>query len=344
MSIGLIPRNRLKWIPKRYKLAHAYCFFLHDECVRALVEYEAARAHLVTINFESQVSAEEFQKLAEKDPTEALLRTGYPDEARRVVVNAITMGMVSDCLHHIFEALKCFEKRKIVVGFNLLRKPLKQNLLYLAWMLGDEDGFYTEFMSGNPENLSQKKVGSLRKEIFAKAISMMPDGSPFIPEILERLIYDRKYDSGFERAFEHAVHLITVERMELRTTPQNFNFIFKSYADDDTYDALYQRLPYLLFFLAHTILDLFDRMRRMDEGVKTAFAIRSLFAFSLLEGGEGKKATLKELSTMLSNIACAYCKAPLKVTSHNAGRIVLTDGFRCTNCGKKNLIAFSWAF
>lgn len=205
-------------------------------------------------------------------------------------------------------------------------------------------GFTPEFMSGNPENLSQKKVGSLRKEIFAKAISMMPDGSPFIPEILERLIYDRKYDSGFERAFEHAVHLITVERMELRTTPQNFNFIFKSYADDDTYDALYQRLPYLLFFLAHTILGLFDRMRRMDEGVKTAFAIRSLFAFSLLEGGEGKKATLKELSTMLSNIACAYCKAPLKVTSHNAGRIVLTDGFRCTKCGKKNLIAFSWAF
>ena len=80
MSIGLIPRNRLKWIPKRCKLAHAYCFFLHDECVRALVEYETARAHLVTINFESQVSAEEFQKFAEKDPTEALLRTGYPDE------------------------------------------------------------------------------------------------------------------------------------------------------------------------------------------------------------------------------------------------------------------------
>jgi hypothetical protein len=344
MSVGLVPRNRLKWIPNRWRLAHSYCFFLHDECVRALVEYEAAGAHLVTVNFESQVSAEEFSRLAKEDPTEALVKTGYPAEARRVVINTIIIGMVADCLHHIFEALKCFEKRKVVVGFNLLRKPLKQNLLYLAWMLGDEDGFYTEFMSGNPENLSQKKVGNVRKEIFTKAIAKMPKGSPFIPEIFEKLIYDRKFDYGFERAFVHAVHLITIEGIELRTALQNFNFLFKSYADDDTYDALYSWAPHLLFFLAHTILGLFDRMRNMEGGVKTAFAVRSLFAFTLLEGGAGKKATLKELNRMLSGVACDHCKGPLKATLHNAGRILLTDSFRCATCRRKNLLAFSWAF
>jgi hypothetical protein len=344
MSVGFIPRNRLKWIPKRRRLAHSYCFFLHDECIRAFAEYEAAGAHLVTINFESQVSAEQFSRLAKEDPTEALVRTGYPAEARRVVINTIVMMMVSDCLHHIFEALKCFEKRKIVVGFNLLRKPLKQNLLYLAWILGDEDGFYTEFMSGNPENLSQKKIGNLRREIFTKAIANIPNGSPFDPDILEKLIYDRKFDRGFERAFEHAVHLITVERMELRTAPKNFNFIFKSYADDDTYDALYNWLPYLLFFLAHTMLGLFDRMRNMEGGVKTAFAVRSLFAFTLLEGGSGEKATLEELNKMLSGVVCDHCKAPLKVTPHNAGRILLTDSFRCATCRRKKPLAFSWAF
>lgn len=176
MSVGLIPRNRLKWIPKEWRLAHSFCFFLHDECARALVEYEAAGAHLVTINFESQVSEEEFSKLNNEDPFEALVRTGYPEQARRGLINTIIMGMVSDCLHHIFEALKCFEKRKVVVGFNLLRKPLKQNLLYLAWMLGNEDGFYSEFISGDPENLSQKKIGNLRQEIFTNAIAKMPEG------------------------------------------------------------------------------------------------------------------------------------------------------------------------
>jgi hypothetical protein len=196
----------------------------------------------------------------------------------------------------------------------------------------------------NPENLSQKKIGNLRRQIFTNAIEKMPTGSPFVPEILEKLIYDRKFDYGFERAFEHAVHLITIERLELRTAPRNFNFIFKSYADDDTYDALYSWAPYLLLFLAHAIFGLFDRMRNMEEGVKTAFGVRSLFAFTLLEGGAGNKATLKELNKMLSGVACDHCKAPLKVTFHNAGRILLTDSFRCASCRHKNLLAFSWAF
>lgn len=344
MNVGLISRNRLKGIPRRWRLAHSYCFFLHDECVRALVEYESAGAHHVTINFESQISVEEFSRLADEDPTEALLKTGYPAEARRVVLNTIMMGMVSDCLHHLFEALRCFEKRKIVVGFNLLRKPLKQNLLYLAWMLGDEDGFYTEFMSGNPENLSQKKIGNLRLEIFSKAIARMPEAVPFVPEMLEKVIYDRKFNLGFEQAFEHAVHLITIERLELRTAPQNFNFIFKNHADDDTYDALYSWAPYILFFLAHVILELFNRMRSMDGGVKTAFAVRGLFTFMLLEGGTGEKVMLNELNRMLANVACDHCKAPLKVTSFNAGRILLTDSFRCAMCRRKNNLAFSWAF
>lgn len=344
MSIGLIPGNRLKWIPKRWRLAHSYCFFLHGECVRALVEYEAARAHLVTIKFESHVSANEFNELAKEDAVEALLRTGYPAQARRVIINTIIMAMVSDCLHHLFEALKCFEKRKIVVGFNLLRKPLKQNLLYLAWMLGDEDGFYAEFMSGDPSNLSQKKIGNLRQKIFAAAIAKMPTGSPFIPEAIERLIYDRKFEHGFERAFEHAVHLITIERLELRTTPQNFNFIFKSASDEDTYDALYSWLPYILFFLTRTILELFDRMQSMQEGVKLAFGVRSLFAFSLLEGEGGEKRTIDELNRIVSGVVCKRCKSPLRVTLHNAARILLCDSFRCTTCHGKNLLAFSWAF
>jgi hypothetical protein len=85
-------------------------------------------------------------------------------------------------------------------------------------------------------------------------------------------------------------------------------------------------------------------MRNMEEGVKTAFGVRSLFAFTLLEGGAGNKATLKELNRMLSGVACDHCKAPLKVTFHNAGRILLTDSFRCASCRHKNLLAFSWAF
>jgi hypothetical protein len=164
-------------------------------------------------------------------------------------------------LPFIGDQVVCFKPRPPARG-----RGQRGRQSYLAWMLGNEDGFYREFMSGDPENLSQKKIGNLRQEIFTNAIAKMPKGLPFIPEIIEKLVYDRKFDRGFERAFEHAVYLITIEQLELRTAPQNFNFIFVDPADDNTYDALYSWLPYLLFFLAHTILELFDRMRKHGQG------------------------------------------------------------------------------
>ena len=41
-SVHLIPRNRLRWIPRHLRLAYEYCFFLDDESTRLLVEYEGA--------------------------------------------------------------------------------------------------------------------------------------------------------------------------------------------------------------------------------------------------------------------------------------------------------------
>jgi hypothetical protein len=141
------------------------------------------------------------------NPIEALQATGYPQEAKRVVLNQITIAMASDCLHHIFEALKCLEKRKFIVALNLLRKPLKDSLLYLSWILGNEDDFYTTFMTGNPEQLSIKRLSSSRKTILYNAAQQTGLGPSIDVDLLHELLYDRKSPRGFERLFQHAVHL-----------------------------------------------------------------------------------------------------------------------------------------
>jgi hypothetical protein len=56
------------------------------------------------------------------------------------------MALTSDFLHHVYEGLWCLEKRKIVVAFNVLRKPLKDNLTYLCWMLADPEDFYATYL------------------------------------------------------------------------------------------------------------------------------------------------------------------------------------------------------
>lgn len=121
-QLGLIPRSRLKNLPASVRAAHELCFFLHDECVRALAEYERAGAHEETIRFKSEDDFTKFGELSKNhDAISVMQELGYHHASKKVILNTITMAMISDCLHHVYEALTCFEKQKSIVGFNLLR-------------------------------------------------------------------------------------------------------------------------------------------------------------------------------------------------------------------------------
>ncbi len=259
-----------------------------------------------------------------------------------MVLNQITMAMVSDCLHHVFEALRCLEKRKIIVAINLLRKPLKDNLTYLAWMLGDEDSFYAEFMTGEPERLTHSRLGNKRLEIFTKAIARTRLANMLDASILNALLFDRRRTDGLEGYFQHAVHLVTIQHLELRTAPKNFNFIFANPEEDEIYHVVYAILPYALLFLSHVCAALFDRIRAMDDGARNAFYVRSTCGYCLVEG-KGK--TEDMLDEVLSqSLVCPKCKSKFQISRHSAARIVLTESYRCSKCRRVSPFPFSWLF
>ncbi len=155
-SIGLVTRDRLRWMPKHLRIAHEYCYFLHDGCARLLREYEVEKAGHIEVKLKGKEEGKAFTKLAKSSPIEALRRLGYANEAKRLILNQLTMALTSDFLHHVFEGLRCFERRKIVVAFNVLRKPLKDNLAYLSWIVADANDFYKSFTNGNPEDIAPK--------------------------------------------------------------------------------------------------------------------------------------------------------------------------------------------
>jgi hypothetical protein len=311
-----------------------------------LAEYEKARAHLVRFKFRDADEAGEFERLAnEVGSIEALKRLGRLDKARRVAINTITMGMVSDCLHHIYEALRCMERRKVVVAFNLLRKPLTDSLIYLAWMLGDEDGFYEAFSKQSPAGLAPKIVGNRRQAILQAALERTALKDVIHGDWLHAVLFKDDFERGLYTILQRAVHLITVNREAVKTEPENFNFIFKNYADDDSYDGLYEVLPSVLLFLAHVIEGLYDRMKAMDPGGRAAFQVRTIMTMFLLSDdprriNEARK-ILVELSRML---ACPNCKKPLVLTQHNMTRLLMRESFRCTGCRAVTPFPFSYIF
>jgi len=343
-SVHLIPRNRLVRIPRDLRLAHEYCFFLHDESARLLVEYEGAKAHVVSFKFRNKAEAKAFKECAAiEDPITAMRANRHEAEARKVILNQITMAMVSDSLHHIYEALRCLEKRKVVVALNLLRKPLTDNLLYLSWMLGDEDGFYHAFTTNSPRAITSSILKSKRAEILSNALAMTEVADVLNAEFIDRTLFTRSDQSGFQKLFQHAVHLVTVQRVELETTPENFNFIFKNYADNDLYELIYDVLPHVLLFFSHVILGLFERIAVPDEGGKNAFHVRSILGLYLVEGHENQAYAIERLD-MLAHVKCPDCQSTLKITPHNAARLILTESYRCVRCQRSQPFPFSWIF
>lgn len=343
-SVGLIPRKRLQWIPRRLQFAHEYCFFLHDEAVRALAEYEAAEANAVSFKFRDKNEARRFNSRAAKlGPIQAMRDLGYHLEAREVILNQITFAMVSDCMHHIFEGLRCLEKRKVVVAMNLMRKPLTDNLLYLAWIAGDAANFYDCFVANSPRGIAASIVKARRQEIIESAIEKIGLRDIMDADLLNEMLFKQAAPNGLQRLFQHAVHLVTVQRPELLTEPENFNFIFWPYEDDDLYELIYGCLPLALLFLSQVILALFERMKPPDPGSLAAFRTRALIGFGLSQGYD-KHTDLLALLEPLSVLNCETCGASLNVTPHNAARLALTDTYRCSACRRIQPFPLSWLF
>lgn len=340
----LIPSNRLKWLPPDVRLAHEYCFFLHDEIIRMLVEYEGAKAHIVKFKFSNAREKVRFEALAKTtDPISVLKGLGRDHEARQVVMNTITMAMVSDCAHHIYEALRCFEKAKVVPGFNLLRKPLLDNLMYFTWMLADEDGFHAAFTSGDSINFTQKMLGNRRRELMQSAVVLAGLSEVIRADDLHKMVFEVSNPDGLYALFQHAVHLVTVDRIEIKTSPVNFNFIFLQPADSEIYRTLYAALPAVLLYLALVVMALYERVCPMDPGARSALLFRAINGYRLLLDGHVSRTVIDVVNKALGPyVRCADCEAGLKVTERNAARLLLADSFQCTSCRRKQLFPLSW--
>jgi hypothetical protein len=326
-------------------LAHEYCYFLHDQCARILVEYEKERAQSVSFTFKNEEERGIFEKAAnESDSISALRLVGRHDEARRVVINTVTMALVSDCLHHLFEALRCMERRKFVVSLNLLRKPLLDSLVFLSWILGDEDSFYEAFTKQSPAALSPSSVGNRRTELIRLAHRKTALNDLVSSTDIVEILFNKRNLQGIHWVLQRAVHLITVQYIEFETEPENFNFIFKKHTDDDVYVGLYKHLPTTLLYLSHVIINLFDRMKAMDGGAKLAFNIRTTWGHHLVKNTPEVTKIQSALSELSGDFPCEECGTLPIFTKHNAARAVLSDSLRCNSCRKVTGFPFSWLF
>lgn len=341
--LGILGFDRLALIPKRFRAKHEFCFHLHDQIATLLVQYEQTGAHnWVQEAFEKAIE-DSGTPLDGIDLLTFLKNEGLVQHYEHHITAHLVLGLTSDMLHFVYEALSAFEKRKFAVGFSLLRKPLKENLLFLCWLLSDRADFIQRFERDNYTTLNDIKPEK-RIKILTEAINCLPVSEAFIADLLNDIIFSKSSPNGLEPIWQRATHLITKQGELLRTEDLSINFIFHDYADDSHFERLYVSLPYVMYFAVQVALECFAQILESNALSVSHLIISTTAAYEcLFEKGRKSNGVVALLQhTLRPFLKCIHCDSKIRLTKANALGMCLHEQVVCSSCNLVSPLPLYW--
>jgi hypothetical protein len=126
-------------------------FYLHDKLVSLLKEYDAHGVQDTVTNafYETVEKHGKLEAFEDVELVSYMKKEGLEKPYKLHIASHVVMALTADMLNYLYEALMCLEKRKFSVAFTLLRKPLKEHLFFLSWLLADENDFIQRFEADN---------------------------------------------------------------------------------------------------------------------------------------------------------------------------------------------------
>jgi len=245
------------FLPQKYKELHDLCFYLHDILVQVVKEGEKKKLFHTLYNIKK---ISDIQAIKDNDDIlEWLSNNGYEDEYKSIVIKQVLIAMISDYCHYVYEALKCSEKSKLAITFTLLRKPLKDNLLFFEWILTNRNEFIEKFQKDS-NYYAIDKIDSAKKKIFIGcSVNKINYSETFNADFIYNVRYSKKTEYSLERLWNVANHLVTT-RKYYKTESLNLNFVFSGPdSQESQWNYLYSVLPYLLFYTIEVIQVVLDQ-------------------------------------------------------------------------------------
>jgi len=245
------------FLPKKYKELHNLCFYLHYILVQVVVEGENKKLFHTLYNIKKISDIEAIK--SNDDILEWLNNNGYEDEFKSIVIKQVLIATISDFCHYVYEALKCSEKSKLAITYTLLRKPLKDNLLFFEWILTNRNEFIKNFQKDS-NYYAIDKIDLIKKKILIeRSVNQINYSKAFSADFIYNIRYSKKTDYSLEKLWNLANHLVTTCK-DYKTENLNLNFIFSGAESiESQWNYLYSVLPYLLFYTVEVIQVVLDR-------------------------------------------------------------------------------------
>jgi hypothetical protein len=324
-------------LPHRYRFAHDYSIFLYDLIVAKLKAGIDARIFDVRFSLTKRQRRQMSGLEGEQLYTWLEQNYGWGLTAE-MDYKLVMRGLLTDLTSFVLEGLRASAKGKTTVAYVLFRKPFRDNLFYLEWLLADAEGFLVAFKTKGPEAIDVGKLTpEFRGNVIARAVELC-DESAMKADFLYDLRYNRRADYGLAAHWDQAAHLITTWTHG-RTDPQNFNFIFSGMDQIETQWAqLYRLLPILLYHAARVTDALIETIGTADEDYDLMTAFRRDVGFAVWADSVNlaKNSSAQMMAVLNSEtLGCPSCGERLRFHKRNAKAFAVRGTLRCSACRTK---------
>lgn len=264
-------------LPRRLWWSHHLAFLLHDQLLHFVIRGDEERLFWIRLNLTDEAEGAEFGAVDDGDIIDWMRQKGRSEEAGQVIERVIVRALLSDLCQFLFESIESAAKGKVSVAFALLRKPLRDQLFILEWILADRDGFLREFAKG-PESIDLvellKKQKDWMKQVVESAISQSTYSEFIDPAFVWELRFDKSVSWTLEGYWNQAIHLVTTNK-HYRTDPENLNFVFVGDCErSDLLDRYYLLVPTVLIHLCGVVRAIVDRWKPDFVGFGRLFDMR----------------------------------------------------------------------
>jgi len=268
-----------------------------------------------------------------------MIQNGHESTIRELYYRQITAALLSDLLHFLYEALRCSAKGKITVSYALLRKPLKENLFYLEWLLADPVDMIRAFDAEQPSSKNVRSVSETRKrEIIRRAVEQTESGHWFDADLIYDFRYNKQFVLGFENLFQKANHLVTSFRF-LETEPANFNFVFSDEsARYSQWNGLYSYLPIILFHTVEIVEGLLSTFAKREERLDLTYIRNSIGLAHWIDSGPHSSRAAGALAEIKSSLLelglrCPACQTEIFSSNESLTTLYNENTISCVACG-----------
>jgi len=329
-------------IPEHHRRSHEFCWYVYRHLAQMLIQHDALGAHRAISDSFREIVKELGQNPSEVEILKFLQEQGFDNEYRYHLVSNLALALTADMIRYLHEGLRAIQECHFSIAFTLLRKPFKENLIFLAWLLGDEEEFLIRFSGNNCETLNG--LGEEQQlKILSDAIACTVTPSYFDAKVIREGIFSKQQEYGLEPMWQKATHLITKQGLLLRTPDYSINFIFEPADSEHYYDILYHWLPDLFLLASQIVPECMKKTLGFNEATYSHYLVTTVGYYEALAHAESGSGISEMLNSVFhSFLKCGRCGEQLHISDSNACRLYEIEYVQCEQCGGDTQIPLFW--